>query len=153
MAFYTDIEPVFSQDHLRNYKIDTDEEAIKHSLRNIFLIHKGTVPGKPWFGNPLDATVFDLFSFFSQRDMEASIRNAIALWEPRVRVESVDITLAPEYNRIIIIINYTYVIDYIIKYNSLEMPLSYNNISFLGGRLRPPELAPPATECALVPTI
>jgi len=102
MSAYKDINPKFDNNKLVSYDLETNEDAIKNSLLNIFAISKGEVPGKPKFGNPIDLSVFDLFNFFDQKHLEAAIENVIANYEPRVNIEGVSVIKAEEFNRIII---------------------------------------------------
>ncbi len=170
MSFYQDITPKFKArvlketnqtyntydanvnsdmmvENLVGYDIEYDEDAIKNSLLNIFIIQRGEVPGKPAFGNPLNISLFDLFDFFTVTDMKTAVENVIAKYEPRVRLQGVDIIQAPEYNRIIININYSYIVNNTINYDSLNIPYSHNSISYLGGRIKPPEVKSNSTDC------
>ncbi len=138
MAVYNDISPlVDGRNKLINYEFEYDEEAIKNSLLNIFTVAKGDCPGKPQFGNPLNIHVFDLFTFFNTNDLETAIINEIEKYEPRVKVYSVVVDEAPEYNRIIVTINFSYVLESAINYDSLAIPYTHNSISYLGGRIDP----------------
>lgn len=147
MAEFIDIDPVFKGNSLKNYKLEEDEDAIKNSLLNIFTINKGQVPGKPDFGNPMNLQVFDLFHFFNQTDMESAIQSAINKYEPRVTLHNVVIIEAPEFNRIVVQLEYSFVVKDTVNYNTLEIPYSHNTISFLGGRIRPPEPAAVVGSC------
>ena len=146
-SIYQDINPVFDGEYLSGYSIDHDEEAIKNSLLNLFTISKGDVPGKPYLGNPLDLQLFDLFDFFTKTDMETAIINTLQKYEPRINLISIEITEAQEYNRIIIKINYSFVINNIKIYDSLDVPYSHNTISYLGGRVRPNTPKNPPSNC------
>jgi len=147
MSTYQDVYPIVKNNELYGYGIDHDEMAIKNSLLNLFTIQKGDVPGKPYLGNPLDIALFDLFDFFKQSDMETAIVNMITKYEPRVQLHSVVVTEAAEYNRIIIQINYSFIVDNGINYDSLEVPYSHNTVSFLGGRIKPPDLKATPPSC------
>lgn len=149
MAEYVDIDAIYSKNSLSGYKLEYDEFAVKNSLLNIFTINKGEVPGKPGFGNPMDITLFDLFTFFNVKDMETAIGNAIARYEPRVNLSKITIIEAPEYNRLIIQLEYSFVVQDGIYYDTLEIPYSHNAISFLGGRTHPPESKSQNTECTM----
>lgn len=111
MSNFTDINPTFKGDALIGYSLEFDEAAIKNSLLNIFTISQGDVPGKPNFGNPMDITLFDLFDFHNQKTMEAAVENAISTYEPRVNLHNVIIIEAPEFNRVIIQLEYSFVIE------------------------------------------
>ena len=124
------------------YDIVGDEIAIRNSLLNIFTVQKGEVPGKPKFGNPLNLKIFDIFDFFNASLMRSQVKNIVSKYEPRVTVEDVSINELPEYNRIIINIDYSYVIDNSVRYDTLSVPYAHNNISYLGGRQSPPDFTP-----------
>ena len=134
---------------LTGYELEHDQDAIRNSLFNLFIVNKGEVPGKPAFGNPLNPSLFELFDFFNKNDMETAIMNVVEQYEPRITLHTVNIIEAPEYNRIIIQLNYSYVVNDAINYDSLDLPYSHNSISFLGGRIRPPEPASVVGSCVL----
>ena len=134
---YQDLSPKFNGNILTGYSVDHDREAIRNSLLNLFTIQRGDVPGKPYLGNPLDLALFDLFDVFTQKDIETAIINTIGTYEPRVILHNVFINSTPEYNRIIISINYSFATSGVIDYDSLEIPYSHNSISYLGGRVEP----------------
>ena len=137
---YKDVNPEYGIDaktgifSLEGYSDSLDIEAVKNSLRNIFLIQKNTVPGKPWFGNPLNRDVFDLFDDLSKYSIEAAIENAIERFEPRVTLENVEVDLMPEFNRIIITIEFQVIIDGHLNKDNLVIPFSHNNFTYLEGR-------------------
>ncbi len=150
MSHYIDYSPKNTiNNNLIGYDYDVDNEAVKNSIRNIFTIQKGECPGKPWFGNPLNIALFDLFDFFTNHQLEVSIINTLKLYEPRIVVENVDVHLAPEYNRIIVLIYFHYNIDNSVIYDSLEMPYTHNSISYLGGRIERPPIKPVPQHCNL----
>jgi phage baseplate assembly protein W len=148
-SYFQDFNPIHEGDKLKGYELEYNEDAIKNSLLNLFTIQKGEVPGKPYLGNPLNLQLFDLFDFFTQSDMETAIINVIGMYEPRVTLHRVTVNRAEEYNRIIILIEYSFVIGDSINYDSLAIPYSHNNVSYLGGRIKPttPKTAP--RECLL----
>jgi len=129
-------------DRFAGYNIVGDELAIRNSLLNIFTVQKGEVAGKPEFGNPLNFKVFDLFDYFNASLMRSQIINIVEKYEPRVTIQDVVINELPEYNRIIIQVQYSYVIDNSIRYDTLSIPYAHNNISYLGGRQSPPSFTP-----------
>ena len=144
---FSDISPNFKGERLTGYELDYDDQAIKNSLLNMFIIQKGEVAGHPEFGNPLNISTFDLYSFFSRQDMEDAIADMVQKYEPRVNLISIDVIAAPEYNRIVIQLSYSYRIDNRINYSKLEIPYSHNSITYLGGRRTPNVPHPNLTEC------
>ena len=111
-----------------------DLEAIKNALLNLFLIQQGEVPGKPKIGNPLIIKVFDLFDSFTEKTIEASIINIVEKYEPRVNIEKVKVTLDPEFNRIIVIIDFTAIINNRIIGDTIYIPFAHNTKSYIGNR-------------------
>ena len=131
---YKDISSVFDNNKLARLQSNYDEAAIKNSLINLFVIQKNTVPGKPWFGNPLNTDLFDLFNNTTEDTMLSAIQNTVAIFEPRITVKDISITFLPEYNRIIAEIYYVFVFkDHSIN-GSVEIPFNHNNHSYLDGR-------------------
>jgi len=134
MYNYRDVAPVFNKNKLARLEDVYDIEAIKNSIRNIFIIEQNTLPGKPWFGNPLKTELFELFSSTTEETFLAAVENAVAKFEPRVTITDLAITLAPEFNRIIV--DLQFVTDSITQNTTYNMaiPFSHNNFTFLNGR-------------------
>ena len=130
-----------SPERLAGYETVYDNNAIKNSLLNLFVIQKGEVPGKPDFGNPLNVRLFDTFDFFNSSLMRSYVIDMVTKYEPRITVEDVVINELAEYNRIIIQLYYSYVVDDSIRYDTLAIPYAHNNISYLGGRQNPPDFS------------
>ena len=134
MAIYTDLDPTYKNSVLKGYDVVEDLEAIKNSLRNIFLVAKGDVPGKPKFGNPLNLELFDLFDGFTVTTIESAIENAIELYEPRVRLKSINVVVSPEYNRLIVELNYYAMIYDMVYEDVLYIPFAHNTMTFVDSR-------------------
>jgi len=132
---YRDLQSKISNDVLIGFDDSYDLEAIKNSLRNIFLVQKNTVPGKPWFGNPLETDVFDLFDTTTEETIESAIRSEIGKFEPRVQVISLSVELMPEYNRIVVELEYQAIVSNKVVTDTLYMPFNHNNLTFMAGRL------------------
>ena len=131
---YKDIKPKVQGDKLIGYDYVTELEAIKNSLRNIFLVNKNEVPGKPNFGNPLKMELFDLFDDFSVTTIETAIKNEVELFEPRVHVEYVNVVMAPEYNRIIVELVYSVLLYNNVYKDALYIPFSHNSLTAVDTR-------------------
>ncbi len=138
-----------STNELLGYELEHNEDAISNSLVNLFTIQKGEMPGKPWFGNPLNIALFDLFDEFEVENLKSAVKNEIAQFEPRITVEDIRIVVAKEYNKISVQIDYSYNIADALKYNSIDIPYSHNSISYLGGRDKPTDRKPIPTACIL----
>ena len=131
---YRDISSKINRDVLVGYNNSYDMEAIRNSLRNIFLVQKNTVPGKPWFGNPLETDVFDLFDTTTEATIEAAIRSEVDKFDPRVYVINVTVDLMPEFNRIIVQLDFEARVNNKSMQETLYMPFNHNNHTFMAGR-------------------
>jgi len=124
-----------SQDtQLIGYETDFDIDAVRNSLLNIFLVQKNEVPGKPEFGNPLGLEVFDIADRFVIDRIEANIKSEVAKYDRRINILKVDVESFPLQNRIIVNIVYeVFIFDNKIK-DSIYLPFSHNDHTYLGGR-------------------
>jgi len=85
-----------------------DDIAISNSLKNIFSTKKGSLPGKPYFGTILHQLLFEPIDAITEEIMIGIMRNEISKFEPRISIISVNFDNLPEYNKIVINIEYKY---------------------------------------------
>jgi len=85
-----------------------DDIAISNSLKNIFSTPKGTLPGKPYFGTILHQMLFEPIDAITEEIMIGIIKNEIAKFEPRISIISISFDNLPEYNKVVINIQYKY---------------------------------------------
>ncbi len=116
-----------------NFKSVYDIDAVRNSLINLFIIQKNEVPGKPWFGNPLNINVFDLFDVFTSNTLKSAIEGEIQKFEPRVIIEDLNVSESPENNRIIVELTYTVILNESIT-ETIYLPFTHNSYTFLGMR-------------------
>jgi phage baseplate assembly protein W len=88
---YKDISPYNKNNKTIGYKDVTNEAAIKNSLKNLFFIAVGQVPGKPWMGNPINVNLFENIDPFTEHSIREAYINTIENFEPRVLIENVTI--------------------------------------------------------------
>ena len=93
-------------------RLDQDIEPIRNSLRNILCTRKGTFPGKPLFGASLHEYIFELNDVVTETLIRNDIENALRVWEKRVHLEDVVLERYPEYNKIIITVEFSLVDDF-----------------------------------------
>lgn len=102
MSTYKD----FHNDSLNN--VVTDKQAIEQSIFNILTTRKGSLAGKPEFGCNLYAYLFEMIDHITINSMQTEIARCLKVYEPRIKVQSVDIYSQPEFNRVILSINYNF---------------------------------------------
>ena len=100
MALYKDLTALNNEIY--------DRESIKNAIKNILLTKKGTLPGKPTFGCDPDQFLFNNIDHTLITLMRAVISEALYDFEPRIKVQSIEIETQPEYYRISVNIYFTY---------------------------------------------
>lgn len=134
MAKYFDISPkLLSGKHI-GYDTVTDIDAIKNSLKNLFTIRKGEVPGKPWLGSPLTPYLFDNIGFFEERTIETVLMNTLEKYEPRVRLINIEVKQQQEYNSLYIVLNFIVYINNNEVFESLTFSLAHNTMTTIQTR-------------------
>lgn len=81
-------------------------ESVKNSLRNIFSIRKGELPGDPKFGHTLDSYLFHLITPELNLLFQEDVRLLLSEYEPRIRLVSAKLEENPDYNEIHINLNF-----------------------------------------------
>jgi phage baseplate assembly protein W len=107
--------------------VDSDIEAIKNSLRNIFTTKKGQKILNPDFGVSLDQYLFNPISIAHGRAMAGEILRGITKYEPRVNVSNINVL--PDFDLNLYRIQIYYTLLDINKQNVI------NIIAQLGGQL------------------
>jgi phage baseplate assembly protein W len=96
------------------------EQAIDRSIVLILSTAKGERRMRPTFGCDIHDMVFAPDNATTRGLIQAQVLEALAMWEPRIEVESVDVEADPEEDaRLLITVNYT------IKTTSDERSLVY----------------------------
>lgn len=134
MAYYRDLAPRRVNDKLVGYQVSEDLEAIRNSLKNLFSIRLGSVPGKPWLGNPIDIHVFDNIGFFEKRTIKDAFRNVIEKFEPRVEIAKLDIQVSNEFQQVTVYMEYYVLIDSAEVYDNLRISLAQNEMTAIISR-------------------
>jgi len=84
----------------------SNEDSIKQSIFIILNTRKGERVMRPDFGCGIHDYVFSSMSYFNINRMQESIRDALTLWEPRIRDVEVEVVTTEEAGRIDISISY-----------------------------------------------
>jgi phage baseplate assembly protein W len=83
----------------RDILVDTDVQAIKNSIRNIFTTKKGQKLLSPDFGFSLEQYLFEKVSEFGGNVIGNAINDAITQYEPRVDVIKIYVETQPYKTR------------------------------------------------------
>lgn len=131
---FIDISPIRDSSGSLYYAKQYDIDAINNAIMNLFSIELGEVPGKPWLGNPLSIYLFDNIGYFEQRSIEISIKNTLEIYEPRVRIDYVNVDVINEENSIEIGIGYYAIIGSQEVFEDLKFKYSHNNMTSISQR-------------------
>jgi phage baseplate assembly protein W len=99
----------------------TNMDAIKQSVKTIVLTPLGSRLFEPDFGCGVKQYLFEFLDEATLNNIKAVITNAITKYEPRVKVDSVDVKAFPETNEMSIDI--TYLISELQEYDTTKIAL------------------------------
>jgi phage baseplate assembly protein W len=112
---YTQNSEFLKVNEIKDLKVDFDFNAIKNSLRNIFTTNRGEKLLNPYFGAGLASFLFESVSESTAKSIGDTIVQNIALFEPRVKLNNVNIIANEDDN--------SYSISLIISVPQLKLEL------------------------------
>ena len=71
-------------------------ESVKFAVRNLLLTNQGEKPFNPYYGGNLHDFLFELADTHTEKSMIREIKNAIEVYEPRVDISSLGVTVNME---------------------------------------------------------
>ena len=90
--WYTDIDlNITPHPSSGDLVLKKDNDAVKRSLRNIMLTNNFERPFKPNFGANLRGLLFELADDLTKFEIRSQIMEAVEAYEPRVRVNQIDL--------------------------------------------------------------
>ena len=90
--WYTDIDlNLTAHPSSGDLSLKYDKDAVKRSLRNIMLTNNFERPFKPNFGANLRGLLFELADDITKYEIRSQIMEAVEAYEPRVRVNQIDL--------------------------------------------------------------
>jgi possible outer wedge baseplate protein and lysozyme len=95
-------------DYINSSDVVQNKSAIDNSIKNILTTRRGSMPGKPEFGVNIEELLFEPLDHNLINYIKNIIYEVLYKYEPRIYVNNVIITEQPEFNRIIIEIQYYY---------------------------------------------
>ncbi len=131
MPYYKDIQPVYSMIGQIGYNNLEDLNAISNSLRNLFMIRQGEVPGKPWLGNNINSFLFENIGFFEEKSIKTSFANTVQSFEPRVLIKDLKVSSIPEKNETSVYLEYYVLIEDEQVFQTTSFSLNYNEMTNL----------------------
>ena len=97
---YSDLDLTFAIKDNKDVFKKNDAAAVKQAVKNLLLTNFGEKPFSPRFGGNLNAFLFNLDTEFDELEIEDSVAQAIANFEPRAILRRVRATLLPDQNSV-----------------------------------------------------
>jgi hypothetical protein len=107
MAVYSDIDFKFERIQRNDLVKLTDTDAINQSIKNIILTIPGEVPFEPLFGSNVKRLLFEQMTPATTLILKNEIRMALKNFEPRIKINTIDIDPLYDNNQYSINIYYT----------------------------------------------
>jgi phage baseplate assembly protein W len=85
----------------------TTKDQVKSNLINFLLTNKGERMYDPEFGGDLKKSLFEQADFTSFENVISRLENEIPEYVPNIILQNIEFTPQPDYNLVIITINYT----------------------------------------------
>lgn len=95
---YTQNSEFLKTNEIKDLKVSYDINAIRNSIQNMFLTNRGEKLLNPYFGIGLGGYVFEQVSESTAKDIGDAIVNNIATFEPRIKLNNVNISANEEDN-------------------------------------------------------
>ena len=97
---YSDLDLTFARKDDDDIFKKNDASAVKQAVKNLLLTNFGEKPFNPRFGGNLNAFLFRLDTEFDELEIEDSVAQAIANFEPRAILRNVKATLLSDQNSV-----------------------------------------------------
>lgn len=95
---YLDIDLTFSKRPAGDVYKKRDAAAVKQSIKTLLLTDYFEKPFEPFFGANLRGMLFELADDQTSAEVSENIVRAIEVYEPRVTIEDLDVTVLPDQN-------------------------------------------------------
>ena len=122
MSVYSDLDFKLNRFERNDLQKLEDTSAINQSIKNILLTNKGEVPFEPLFGSKINGLLFEPMSPVTDIMLKNEIKFALKNFEPRIRINSINIDKDYDNKSYDI-----YIIYEVVKLNTIgEVNLSLN---------------------------
>jgi phage baseplate assembly protein W len=95
---YLDIDLTFNKKPAGDVYKKRDAAAVKQSIKNLLLTDYYEKPFLPFFGANLKGMLFELADEETESEVAENIIRAIEVYEPRVTVQDLNVTVIPDQN-------------------------------------------------------
>jgi phage baseplate assembly protein W len=96
---YSDLDLTFRRLPVTNdVALSYDEQAVVRSVRNLLLTGFYERPFQPNLGSNLNKLLFEPADQITSNLIESEVRNVISNFEPRVTVNTINVTISPDEN-------------------------------------------------------
>jgi phage baseplate assembly protein W len=96
---YSDLDLTFRRLPVTNdVALSYDEQAVVRSVRNLLLTGFYERPFQPNLGSNLNKLLFEPADQLTSNLIESEVRNVISNFEPRVTINSINVTITPDEN-------------------------------------------------------
>ncbi|MAI17828.1 MAG: hypothetical protein CMH04_04125 [Marinovum sp.] len=97
---YSDFDLSFiKHPNTKDVTILKDIDAVKQSVKNLVLTGKGERPFQPRLGSDIRKLLFEPVDEFTALDIEEQVRVTIDNFEPRIKINKLDVISEPDNNR------------------------------------------------------
>ena len=97
--FYSDLDLKFQmQPGKKDVSISYNEQSVIRSIKNLLLTKPFERPFNPLLGSQIDNLLFEPISPLTASLLEDEIRRTINNYEPRVVINSIDVSVYPDQN-------------------------------------------------------
>ena len=104
---YSELDPLLQQDVQGNLALVVNEASVRASIDNIL----GTSPGSrvflPTFASGIRSLLFEPLTEQKMALFASNIENAIELWDNRVNVQNVAVTVDTDHNQVSITVSFS----------------------------------------------
>ena len=99
-VLYSDFDLSFiKHPNTKDVTILKDIDAVKQSVKNLVLTGKGERPFQPRLGSDIRKLLFEPVDEFTALDIEEQVRVTIDNFEPRIKINNLDVISEPDNNR------------------------------------------------------
>ena len=108
MSFYSDIDWNLERETTNDIKVVEDATSINQSIKNILLTNRGEVFFDPLFGSGIRQLLFEKMDIVTEYLLEQEINYAIENYEPRIKINNIDIE--SNYDTLVYSVSIEYII-------------------------------------------